>query len=126
MPYVTVRIALRRGLPWSHESAPWTATRHGIAIEAHGPLGHGKLLADETIARLAASRGMSTAQVLLRWHVQHGRIVIPKSSRRERMEENLKVFDFELSAEEIATIDALDKGEDGRSGPNPDVFEWIP
>jgi 2,5-diketo-D-gluconate reductase A len=103
------------------------ATRHGIAVEAHSPLGHGgNLLADETITGIAATRGKSNAQVVLRWHVQHGHIVIPKSSRRERMEENLNVFDFELSAEEIATIDALDKSEGGRVGPNPDTFAWIP
>ena len=52
--------------------------------------------------------------------------MIPKSSRPERMEENRNVFDFDLSAEEIATIDALDKGDEGRFGPNPDTFEWIP
>jgi 2,5-diketo-D-gluconate reductase A len=96
-------------------------------VEAWSPLGHdGKLLADETLAKLAATRGKSSAQVILRWHIQHGHIVIPKSSRRERMEENLNVFDFELSAEEIATIDALEKGEGGRVGPNPDTFERVP
>jgi 2,5-diketo-D-gluconate reductase A len=64
--------------------------------------------------------------VILRWHIQHGHIVIPKSMHRERMEENIKVFDFELSAEEVTAIDALDKGEGGRIGPNPDTFDWIP
>ena len=102
------------------------AIRYAIAIEAHSPLGHGKLLDDETITSIAATRGKSNAQVILRWHIQHGHIVIPKSSRRERMEENRNVFDFELSPEEIATIDALDKGDGGRLGPNPDTFEWIP
>jgi 2,5-diketo-D-gluconate reductase A len=110
-----------------NDAARTASTRHDVAVEAWSPLGHdGKLLADETLAKLAATRGKSSAQVILRWHIQHGHIVIPKSSRRERMEENLNVFDFELSAEEIATIDALEKGEGGRVGPNPDTFERVP
>jgi 2,5-diketo-D-gluconate reductase A len=113
--------------PYFANNAAREATRrHGIAVEAHSPLGHNsKPLSDETIAAIAAARGKSTAQVILRWHMQHGHIAIPKSSRRERMEENLNVFDFELSAEEIATIDALDKGANGRVGPNPDTYEGI-
>ncbi len=100
------------------------STRHGIAIEAHSPLGHdGKPLADETITGIAVARQKTNAQIILRWHIQHGHIVIPKSSRPERMRENLDVFDFELSAEEITSIDALDKGARGRSGPNPDTFD---
>jgi 2,5-diketo-D-gluconate reductase A len=102
------------------------SARHGIAVEAHSPLGHdGKPLGDATITRIAAARGKTTAQVILRWHLQHGTIVIPKSARPERMEENLAVLDFELSAAEIASIDALDKGENGRVGPNPDTYEGI-
>ena len=100
--------------------------RHGIAIEAHSPLGHdGKPLTDETITAIAAARGKTPAQVILRWHLQHGTIVIPKSARPERMAENLAVLDFELSAEEIASIDGLDRGEIGRAGPNPDTYEGV-
>jgi 2,5-diketo-D-gluconate reductase A len=100
--------------------------RHGIATEAHSPLGHdGKPLTDETITGIAAARGKTPAQVILRWHIQHGTIVIPKSARPERMAENLAVLDFELSAEEIASIDALDRGEIGRAGPNPDTYEGV-
>jgi 2,5-diketo-D-gluconate reductase A len=100
--------------------------RHGIAVEAHSPLGHnGKPLADETITGIAAAHGKTPAQVILRWHLQHGTTVIPKSARPERMTENLAVLDFELSAEEIASIDALDRGEDGRAGPNPDTYEGL-
>jgi 2,5-diketo-D-gluconate reductase A len=110
-----------------NDAARTASTGHDVAVEAWSPLGHdGKLLADETLAKIAATRGKSSAQVILRWHIQHGHIVIPKSSRRGRMEENFSVFDFELSADEIATIDALDKGEGGRVGPNPDFFERIP
>jgi len=102
------------------------SNRHGVAIEAHSPLGHdGKPLADETITGIAATRGKTPAQVILRWHLQHGTIVIPKSARPERMAENLAVLDFDLSPEEIASIDGLDRGESGRSGPNPDTYEGI-
>jgi 2,5-diketo-D-gluconate reductase A len=100
--------------------------RHGIAIEAHSPLGHdGKPLTSQTITGIAAARGKTPAQVILRWHIQHGTIVIPKSARPERMAENLAVLDFELSAEEIAAVDALDRGETGRAGPNPDTYEGV-
>ncbi|HUC59039.1 MAG TPA: aldo/keto reductase, partial [Streptosporangiaceae bacterium] len=80
---------------------------------------------DQTITGIAAARGKTPAQVILRWHIQHGTIVIPKSARPERMAENLAVLDFELSAEEIAAVDALDRGESGRAGPNPDTYEGI-
>jgi 2,5-diketo-D-gluconate reductase A len=96
--------------------------RHGVAIEAHSPLGHdGKPLTDATITRIAADRGKTTAQIILRWHLQHGHIIIPKSSRPERMAQNLAVFDFDLTAEEVTAIDTLDQGESGRVGPNPDA-----
>jgi 2,5-diketo-D-gluconate reductase A len=111
---------------FANSAARAASTRHGIAVEAWSPLGQGKVLADPVIGRIAAARGKSTAQVILRWHLQQGHIVIPKSLHRERMEENLAVFDFELSAEEVAAIDALDQGEGGRIGPHPDTFAWIP
>jgi 2,5-diketo-D-gluconate reductase A len=111
---------------FANDAARAASTRHGIAVEAWSPLGQGKVLADPVIGRIAAARGKSTAQVILRWHLQQGHIVIPKSLHRERMEENLAVFDFELSAEEVAAIDALDQGEGGRIGPHPHTFAWIP
>jgi 2,5-diketo-D-gluconate reductase A len=98
--------------------------RHGIAIEAHSPLGHNREpLTDDTITGIAAARSKSAAQVILRWHMQHGHIAIPKSTRPERMRENITVFDFELTPEEMASIDALDRGANGRVGPNPDTYE---
>jgi 2,5-diketo-D-gluconate reductase A len=97
-----------------------------MAIEAHSPLGHnGEPLTDETIASIGASHGKSAAQVILRWHIQHGHIAIPKSSRPERMRENMQVLDFELTADQVAAIDALDRGPSGRVGPNPDSYEGI-
>jgi len=113
--------------PYFPNTAARTASiRHGIAVEAWSPLGQGKLFADEVISRIAIARSKSNAQVILRWHLQHGHIVIPKSTHRRRMEVNLNVFDFELSAEEIAAIDGLNNGAAGRIGPNPDTFAWIP
>jgi len=96
---------------------------HGIRIEAWGPLAQGKsdLLERPEIAAAAQAHGKSPAQVVLRWHVQQGRIVFPKTLRRERMLENASLFDFELSAVEMAAIDALD--EQRNFGPDPRTFD---
>ncbi len=100
--------------------------RHGIAVEAWGPLGQGAVLDDPAIARLAAGLGRSPAQVILRWHIERGDIVFPKSSHPERMRQNMELFDFELTAAQTAIIDGLDRGDEGRVGPHPDSFDWIP
>lgn len=94
---------------------------HGIVTESYSPLGHGALVDDPGVAAIAAGHGKTLAQVILRWHIQLGHVVIPKSNRRERMAENLDIFDFELSDDEQATISALDKGDAGRKGANPDT-----
>jgi 2,5-diketo-D-gluconate reductase A len=94
--------------------------RHGTAVEAWGPLGQGALLDDTTLAEVAEENGRTVAQVALRWALQRGDVVFPKSSNPERMRQNFAVFDFELSAEDVARIDGLDRGEDGRGGPHPD------
>ena len=113
--------------PYFRNDAAREATRrHGIAIEAWSPLGQGAVLKDEVIERIAAGHGKTTAQVILRWHVQRGDIIFPKSARPERMTENIRIFDFALADEDMAAIDALDRGEDGRIGPNPDKFDWVP
>jgi 2,5-diketo-D-gluconate reductase A len=93
--------------------------QHGIQIEAWGPLGQGKypLLEEEVITAAAEAHGKTPAQVVIRWHLQSGNIVFPKSNRRERMAENFDVFDFELSNTELATITALERG--GRVGGHP-------
>ena len=113
---------------FTNEATRAAATRHGVAVEAHSPLGHGqgRLLDDPVIRRVAAARGKTSAQVVLRWHLQHGRIIFPKSAHRERIEENLKVFDFELRADEMVALDGLDRGESGRVGPHPNTFAVIP
>jgi 2,5-diketo-D-gluconate reductase A len=97
---------------------------HGIATEAWSPIAKGKVLKDPTIVRIAESVGKSPAQVTLRWHIQRGDIVFPKSVTRSRVEENFDLFDFELSVEDMADITGLDKGE--RTGPNPDEFNYVP
>jgi 2,5-diketo-D-gluconate reductase A len=96
------------------------ARSHGIQIESWGPLGQGKydLFGERAVADAAAAHGKTPAQVVIRWHLQSGNIVFPKSNRRERMAENFDVFDFELSEAEVATITALERG--GRVGSHPD------
>jgi 2,5-diketo-D-gluconate reductase A len=100
--------------------------RHGTQVEAWSPLGQGRVLDDETVGKIAARHGQTPAQVILRWHLQHGNIVIVKSLHRDRMETNLDVFSFELTDEEMDAIDALDNGEAGRIGPHPDSYDWVP
>ena len=85
------------------------AGRRGIAIEAYSPLGTGRHLDDETVVGVAERLGRTPAQVLIRWCLQRGTIVLPKSTHRERIEQNAQVFDFELSAEDVAELDALDR-----------------
>src|SRR5689334_3879009 len=97
---------------------------HGIATEAWSPIAQGKVLDDQTIVRIAESHDKSPAQVTLRWHLQRGDIVFPKSVTRSRVEENFDVFDFELSDVDMADITGLDRAE--RTGPNPDEFNYIP
>jgi 2,5-diketo-D-gluconate reductase A len=97
----------------------WHA-RHDIATEAWSPLAQGKLLDDPIVARLADGRGKTPAQAILRWHLQIGNVVIPKSVTPERIRENIDVFDFELSPREMAAIGDLDRG--GRIGPQPATF----
>ncbi|HME05026.1 MAG TPA: aldo/keto reductase [Solirubrobacteraceae bacterium] len=88
----------------------------GVALEAYSPLGTGRHLSEQTVGRVAGSVARTPAQVLLRWCVQHGLPVIPKSTHRERIEENAQIFDFELSEEDMGELDALDEtGGTGRA-----------
>ena len=99
---------------------------HGIATEAWSPIAQGGVLEDQTITRIAEEVGKTPAQVVLRWHVQRGDIVFPKSVTPSRMKENFELFDFEIEPADMDAITALDRGEDGRTGPNPDTFAYIP
>jgi len=93
---------------------------HGIVTEAWSPLARGELLDDASVRRIADAHGKTPAQVLLRWHIELGNVVIPKSRTPERIAENIEVFDFELTPEDHETIAALENGH--RIGPHPDSF----
>jgi 2,5-diketo-D-gluconate reductase A len=108
---------------FTNEAARAADARYGIATEAWSPIARGGIAGDQTIESIAQRVGRTPAQVTLRWHLQRGDIIFPKSTHRERMEENFALFDFELSDEDVATIAALDRGEPGRTGPNPNTFE---
>jgi 2,5-diketo-D-gluconate reductase A len=101
------------------ELRAWHAD-NGVATEAWSPLAQGALLDEETIEAIAADRDRTPAQVILRWHIQLGNVVIPKSVTPERIRENFELFDFELSEEEMDAIGRLDSG--GRIGPDPASF----
>ncbi len=111
---------------FTNEEVRAYCAEHGIAVEAWSPIAQGGVLGDPTISAIAQRLGRSTAQVTLRWHIQRGDIIFPKSTTPSRIAENFALFDFELTDDDIAAISALDKGEEGRTGPNPDTFAFIP
>ena len=98
----------------------------GILTEAWSPIAQGAVLDDPVVTRIAAALGRTPSQVVLRWHVQRGDIVFPKTTHVDRMRENFAIFDFALSDDDVAAITALDRGEDGRRGPHPNSFDWVP
>jgi 2,5-diketo-D-gluconate reductase A len=98
--------------------------QHRIATEAGAPIAQGRVVDDPTLTRIGGEHDKTPAQVALRWHLQRGDIVFPKSVRRSRMEENFDVFDFELSVVEMADIGSLDRND--RIGPDPDTFDYVP
>ena len=99
-------------------------TQHGIATEAWSPIAQGAVVRDPTIEAVARDNARTPAQVVLRWHVQRGSIIFPKSSSPLRMEENFEIFDFALSEGDMNRISALDREE--RTGPDPDTYNVIP
>ena len=108
------------------EVQPWLQQRalrdfdaaHGIVTEAWSPLARGRAIGDPTLEAIGAKHGRSSAQVVLRWHIEQGLVVIPKSNSIERIRENSQVFDFELDDSDLAAIAGLESGE--RTGSNPD------
>jgi 2,5-diketo-D-gluconate reductase A len=96
---------------------------HQIAVEAWSPIAQGKVLDDPTIVSVARGAGKSPAQVVLRWHIERGDIIFPKSVTPARISENIDIFDFELSGEDVEAISALNRDE--RTGPDPDTFDAI-
>ena len=99
---------------------------HGIVTEAWSPIAQGGVLDDPVIVDIAERLGRTPAQVVLRWHIERGNVVFPKSSTPERIEENFALFDFELAPDDDAAIAGLDRGEDGRTGPHPDTMDYVP
>jgi 2,5-diketo-D-gluconate reductase A len=99
---------------------------HGIATEAWSPLKQGEVLDDPLIAEIAETVDRTPAQVVLRWHIQRGNIIFPKSVTPERMRENFELFDFELEPGDVERINSLDRGETGRNGPHPNRFDYVP
>jgi 2,5-diketo-D-gluconate reductase A len=98
----------------------------GIATQAWSPLAQGAVLDDPVVTDIAGRVGRSPAQVVLRWHIERGSIVFPKSTSPARIAENFELFDFRLESDELERIAALDKGEAGRQGPHPDAFDYVP
>lgn len=97
---------------------------NNIIIESWSPLGSGRMLNDATVSEIAGKHGKSIAQTIIRWHLQEGLIVIPKTTHRERMVENFDVFGFELDADDVAKISGLDK-RDGRVGADPATASFL-
>jgi 2,5-diketo-D-gluconate reductase A len=112
---------------FANEAVRAATAGHGVAVQAWSPLGQGGgELTDPAVTAIADRFGKTPAQVLLRWAIDRGDIVFPKSMSRARLAENADIFDFALTADDVAALAALDKGEAGRQGPNPDTFDWIP
>ncbi|MDR6174113.1 2,5-diketo-D-gluconate reductase A [Nocardioides zeae] len=110
----------------TNEEARLASGRLDVAVEAWSPIAQGAVLDDPVLVELAEKYGKTPAQVTLRWHIERGDIIFPKSVTPERVKENADIFDFSLTADEVNRITGLDKGEEGRTGPNPDTFDWIP
>jgi 2,5-diketo-D-gluconate reductase A len=111
---------------FTNEAVREYGREHGILTEAWSPIAQGGVLEDSTITRIADKVGKTPAQVVLRWHIQRGDIIFPKSVTPSRMKENFELFDFVLEQSDMDEISALDRGEEGRTGPNPDTFAYIP
>jgi 2,5-diketo-D-gluconate reductase A len=106
---------------FTNEAARAAGARHGIATEAWSPIARGAISGDAAIEAIAARVGRTPAQVVLRWHLQRGDIVFPKSMHRARMEENFAIFDVELTDDDLTAIAGLNRDE--RTGPDPTTFE---
>jgi 2,5-diketo-D-gluconate reductase A len=111
---------------FTNEAVRTYGSAHGIATEAWSPIAQGRVLGDPVVQRIAEATGRTPAQVVLRWHIQRGDIVFPKSVTPQRIRENLALFDFELDDSDMDLLTSLDNGEAGRTGPNPDRFDYIP
>jgi len=111
---------------FTNEAVRAANASYGVATEAWSPISRGKVADEPVIVEIAERLGRTPAQVALRWHVERGDIVFPKSMSPARLKENFEIFDFTLSPDEVLAISALDRGAAGRLGPNPDVFDYVP
>jgi 2,5-diketo-D-gluconate reductase A len=111
---------------FGNEAARAAGAEHKIVTEAWSPIAQGKVIGNEVLRGIGERHGKTESQVALRWHVERGDVVFPKSMKVERMRENFEIFDFSLSPDEVEAITALDQGADGRIGPDPNTFDYIP
>jgi 2,5-diketo-D-gluconate reductase A len=100
-------------------------TEHDIVTEAWSPIARGTVLREPTVLRVARAAGVHPAQVVLRWHIERGDVVFPKTVDPRRMRENFEIFDFEITDEELEALGELDRGAGGRTGPDPETFDRI-
>ena len=111
---------------FSNDAARKATHEHGGLVEAWSPIAQGAILDDAVLLGISEAHGRTPAQVALRWHLQRGDIIFPKSVTPGRMQQNIEIFDFELTDEQMSAVDGLDKGENGRRGPHPDEMDVIP
>ncbi len=111
---------------FTNEAVRAYGQEHGIVTEAWSPIAKGQVLGDPVVTEVAAGVGRTPAQVVLRWHVQRGDVVFPKSTTPDRVRENYEIFDFTLDDAAMEALSSLDRGEPGRTGPNPDTFDYVP
>ncbi len=113
--------------PYFHNDVVRDASlAHGVKIEAWSPIAQGAVLDDATIKEIGEKYGKTASQVTLRWHIERGDIIFPKSTHEERMGENFDIFDFSLTSEEVSRITALGEGVEGRTGPDPAEMDYVP
>lgn len=110
---------------FANEAARAANAKRSLLTEAWSPIGQGAVLEDPTIGEIASRLGKTPAQVTLRWHIERGDVVFPKSMHVARMKENFEIFDFTLVPDDVAAINALDRGAEGRIGPDPKVFDML-
>jgi 2,5-diketo-D-gluconate reductase A len=111
---------------FGNETTRAASHEHGVLVEAWSPIGRGAVLTDPLLNEIGNRYGKTASQVALRWHLQRGDIVFPKSMHVERLRENFDLFDFDLTSDEMSSITGLDQGEAGRRGAHPDTLDWVP
>lgn len=110
---------------FGNEAVRQAGAEHGIVTEAWSPIARGQVVGDPVIKEIADRVGKTETQVTLRWHVERGDVVFPKSMHEGRMRSNFEIFDFALTPDDVAAIAGLDRGTDGRIGPDPKVFDRL-